>query len=257
MRYRNSGSQSTFLYDFFSVGLRTETLYNARGVEIQRLKDELIAKEDLIKKINHERTLLKGDKERVSIHLENCQKESNALSEDNQALRQELEEIKAQFRKIEWENQEKSKQLESSELMVQNLQTNLNELHKGETFLRAKIQHEETIRSLEERHKNIVFDKEQELESKKAQIRKLENEHELLTNKLRKNGLDHDRVVMKKTDTIRELQDRLELAQKKYENCMAETSAEGYSKVKAMYDRFQLDKEKFAADLCNKQVIIL
>ena len=35
---------------------------------------------------------------------------------------------------------------------------------------------------------------------------------------------------------------------------MAQTSSKGYTNVKAMHDRYEIDKEKFAQDLCTYQV---
>lgn len=61
-------------------------------------------------------------------------------------------------------------------------------------------------------------------------------------------------MAVEKSDTIRDLQERLDLSQKKLANYMAQTSSKGYSNVKAMHDRYEIDKEKFAQDLCTYQV---
>ena len=65
---------------------------------------------------------------------------------------------------------------------------------------------------------------------------------------------DYDILALEKSDTTRDLQERLDLSQKKLANYMAQTSSKGYTNVKAMHDRYEIDKEKFAQDLCTYQV---
>lgn len=53
-------------------------------------------------------------------------------------------------------------QLESSELMVKTLQTQLTDLQKSETILKAKQHHDQVVRSLKERHETETYNMQQE-----------------------------------------------------------------------------------------------
>ena len=235
-----------------------EILYKARGHELQRLKDENLRlsqdSRDQIQSLKHNNLLLMGDKEKLGSNLEHFQQVANAQSTENQRLRAELDDLKAQIMKMERSEKDRSNQLESKQLMVQQLQTEMNELKRSDTLLRAKTQHEETLRSLKERHENELFQYKQEIDEKCSRERRLIAETDQLKKKLRNEELEHEKIVIRKTDTIKELQDRLEQSQKKMTEYMAQTSAQGYTNVREMHQRFQADKEKYAADLCNYEV---
>ena len=53
-------------------------------------------------------------------------------------------------------------------------------MQKSDTILRAKHQHEETLRSLKERHDNEVFQLQQEIDRLNANAKRDENEKEHL-----------------------------------------------------------------------------
>lgn len=234
-----------------------EILYNARGVEMLRLQEDsqtMAAKfNDEIRALKHQNTLLKADNGKHQVNLEHYQNVASAQSQENQNLRQQLDELKSKLMRAESKNSELASASDSQNLMISSLQTNLNELQRSDTILRAKKQHEETLRSLKERHEKEVFEMQQEIDKLTADLRKSDRETDEFSSKLRKIQVQHDKIIMDKSDTIKDLQDRLDLAQKRLASYMAETSSQGYSNVKAMHDRFLLDKEKFAQDICTYQ----
>jgi len=232
-------------------------LYDARGVEIinlrkqkEELHDKYIAE---IRQLKHENTLLKGNEGRIQINQEHYQSVAQAQSEENQVLRRQLDEAKANLLKREDTIRELTSDKEDSDRVIRNLQSDLQTLQKSDTILRQKHQHEETLRSLKERHETEVFQLQQEIDRLNAYAKQKDKEVDILNEKLRKSGKDTDRIVMEKSDTIKELQDRLTLSQKKLQNYIAESSAQGYTNVKAMHDRYQRDKEKYALDLCANE----
>ena len=94
----------------------------------------------------------------------------------------------------------------------------------------------------------------QELDKLNAENRKLDAEKDTLSSKLRKNQSEFDKINLEKSDTIKNLQDRLDLAQRKIDKIQNSNST--YTDGSEMFKRYQLDKEKFAADLCDKQEMI-
>ena len=73
-----------------------------------------------------------------------------------------------------------------------------------------------------------------------------------MINRLQKKDKDYHRTINEKSDAIRDLQDKLDNAQKKMTNYIAENSS--YSNIKAMKERYTIDAEKFAAEQLNNQV---
>ena len=112
------------------IGARNlEILYNARGVEIDRLrsaneeeKNKYIAE---IHKLRHENTLLKGHLERNQIKMEDCEQTSQNLSDANHALRKELDELKKNLLKNEKENNDLKSMNENSTMTIKQLHSEL------------------------------------------------------------------------------------------------------------------------------------
>ena len=67
-----------------------------------------------------------------------------------------------------------------------------------------------------------------------------------------RNEKDYHRNINEKSDAIRNLQERLDIEQKKMTNYIADNSS--YLNIKAMKDRYTIDTEKFAAEQLNNQV---
>ena len=63
-----------------------------------------------------------------------------------------------------------------------------------------------------------------------------------------------DNLVLEKSEIIKNLNEKLEMAQRKLTNYVTESSAQGYTNVKAMHERYQRDREKYAEDLMSNEV---
>ena len=66
-------------------------------------------------------------------------------------------------------------------------------------------------------------------------------------------NIDHDRLLIEKSEIIKDLSEKLELAQKRLAKNIAETSTQGYANVKAMHNRLQQDQEHYATELIGFQ----
>ena len=106
-----------------------EILYNARGIEIDRLRSANEEEKNKyyaeIRHFRHENTILKGDIERNKIKMEDCQQTSQTLSDENQALRKELDELKNNLLKSDKENKHLKSEAENSKRTIQQLQSEL------------------------------------------------------------------------------------------------------------------------------------
>ena len=106
-----------------------EILYNARGIEIDRLRSANEEEKNKyyaeISHFRHENTILKGDIERCKIKMEDCQQTSQTLSDENQALRKELDELKKNLLKSDKENKHLKSEAENTKMTNQQLQSEL------------------------------------------------------------------------------------------------------------------------------------
>ena len=232
-----------------------QVLYHARGEEMSRLNDqiqELNAKmEGDSRSHMHQITLLKQQNGKLESNCEHFESIAKAQSEENAKLRQDLELIKGQNTKSYNENCQLKSEIESQNMMVQTLQFQIQELQRSDTILRAKTQHEEKLRSLKDRHESEMFQMQQQIDKLESETRKLDAEKEVLNSKLRKNQSEFDKINLEKSDTIKNLQERLDLSQRKIDQIQASKST--YTDGTEMFKRYQMDKEKFAIDLCDKQ----
>ena len=232
-----------------------QVLYHARGEEMSRLNDkvqELNAQmEGDSRAYKHQLTLLKQKNGQLESNCEHFESVAKAQSEENAKLRQDLELLKGQNTKSYNENSQLKSEIESQNMMVQTLQIQIQELQRSDTILRQKTQHEEKLRSMTERHESEMFQMQQQVDKLDSETRKLDAEKEVLSSKLRKNQSEFDKINLEKSDTIKNLQERLDLSQRKIDQIQASKST--YTDGTEMFKRYQIDKEKFAMDLCDKQ----
>ena len=124
-----------------------EILYKARGTEIDRLRSANEEEKNKyyaeIRHFRHENTILKGDVEQYKTKMEDCQQTSQILSDENQALRKELDELKKNLLKSDKENKHLKSEAENTKMTNQQLQsklqvnTYLHLINTGWTILRA------------------------------------------------------------------------------------------------------------------------
>ena len=244
--------ENVILYGQDSAHL--QVLYDARGQEMSRLQGEignLRQKHEAENRSNmHQLTLLKGTNAKLESHLKHFKDMAETQSEENRKLREEIQDLKvANTREFELNSKLKA-DLESQNLHIQGLQTTIRELQQSDTILRQKTQHEETLRSLKERSENQEFTLRQEIHGLTSDLKKCEDEKEKSESKLRRIQGEFEKINLEKSDIIKNLQDRLDLSQRKMEQMQIQNSS--VSQGTEIFKKFQLEKEKFAADLIDK-----
>ncbi len=167
--FDNDVDEATVLYGQGGYSReKLENLFRARGVEISRLRQEIThissvqAGEPRL--LQHQLALAKAENEKLSVKLEDQQTLAQTQSQENQALRREMDQLKMKLRSMEEEKAKFCDRINSSDLMIQTLQSQLMDYQKSDTILKAKKQHEETVRSLKDRHDKEVFSIQQEVD---------------------------------------------------------------------------------------------
>ena len=232
-----------------------QVLYDARGQEMGRLQAEIgqlrQRYETENRSLKHQLTLLKAEKAKLDSNLEYHKDTAQVQSEENRKLRQEIEDLKAANSREFGANSKLNSELDSQNMLIQTLQMQIQELQRSDTILRQKTQHEETLRSLKERSEAQEFQMRQEIDRLNSDLRKCDLEKENCQSKLRKIQGEFEKINLEKSDIIKNLQDRLDLSQRKVEQIQIQNSS--VSQGTEIAKRYQLDKEKFAVDLIDKQ----
>merc|ERR1711862_556332 len=176
--------------------------------------------------LKHQLTLLKAEKAKLDSNLEYHKETAQVQSEENRKLRQEIEDLKVANSREFGANSKLNSELDSQNMLIQTLQMQIQELQRSDTILRQKTQHEETLRTCDLEKENC-----------QSKLRKIQGEFE--------------KINLEKSDIIKNLQDRLDLSQRKVEQIQIQNSS--VSQGTEIAKRYQLDKEKFAVDLIDKQ----
>ena len=201
--------------------------------------------------LKHQLTLLKAEKAKSESNLEYHKDTAQVQSEENRKLRKEIEDLKVANSREFGANSKLNSELDSQNMLIQTLQMQIQELQRSDTILRQKTQHEETLRSLKERSEAQEFAMQQEIDRLNSDLRKCDLEKENCQSKLRKIQGEFEKINLEKSDIIKNLQDRLDLSQRKVEQIQIQNSS--VSQGSEIFKRYQLEKEKFAADLIDKQ----
>jgi len=224
-----------------------QILYDARGHQIAKLQKELslaeAGQEQELRSVRHQLALALGEKESLVARAEHLTDVADGQVEENRKLRDAVHGLE---RKLELTLKAKDQavaELESSNLMVKTLQSQVMDMQKNDTVLRARHQHEDAVRSLRERHELEVFRFNQEVESGKMKLKTKDNEIDALRGQLTKSERERDNLLVEKSEVIRGLQERLDATQKRLAQSIAEVGSQGYNNVKAMHQRYQQDQK--------------
>jgi seryl-tRNA synthetase len=88
------------------------------------------------RQMHHQIALLKAERNQMSVNLENLQSVAQAQSEESRVLRSEVESLKAKLTHEDKSKKEISAQMDSSNMVIKTLQSQLMELQKSDTILR-------------------------------------------------------------------------------------------------------------------------
>ncbi|CAB4054368.1 unnamed protein product [Lepeophtheirus salmonis] len=239
----NSPMQSTPIYGeehYIKAGNRNEELkilYEARGKEINRLNEEIQAlstsKDAELRICRHKLNILEADKNNLMTNVEQLNELLRGGTEENRALREEINSFKSEKDIDLQRNREMSDKFENSEYM-------------------ARQQHDAIVRSLKERHETQIYNLQEEIDKLYSQVRRQEAEVsdlrtkiiqkdlvepsremeervrernlriENLSRKLKEKEETHSHILQQKSEVITKLKARLDENQKRVSELISE-----------------------------------
>ena len=230
-------------------------LYEQRGNEIKRLKEEMdfmkLNYDKETRSVQHQLAILKGEKEKLIACSEHHKDNADNQLLENQRLKEEAEKLSKRLADSERINGELETELESANLSLSTVHTQLIELQTKDTILKARQNYEENVSSLRERHEKELFQLQQEINKLRVESKSKDTEVELNRRKVATARSEYDALQIEKVDIIKQYQARLDDAQKRLQQQIAENAS--YTNVRAIDQRAREDKkdmqEKYAQEL--------
>ena len=113
-------------------------LYEARGQEIERLKEERdrLQVED-VRKLQHKAALLEAEVERQKVQAEANREAFEAAFEDNRLLKEDNDKLRLYLEKCDRDKEDRMNRAESQENIIIQLQSQLTDVQKRETVLKV------------------------------------------------------------------------------------------------------------------------
>ena len=166
-----SDSEKVLAKKMGSVNFRTDDLdilYNARGKEIDKLQQQLVdvraEYETELRSCRHQLALTRSENHNNAGDLDQMQKVVSDARRENKVLTDEIHTMNINMKKLTEENETLVQEKESSANIIQQLQLQLSQLQGNDAVLKARHQHDATVRSMLERHKDEMMSVRSELD---------------------------------------------------------------------------------------------
>jgi len=233
-----------------------DVLYNARGKEIDRLEKELDEKksdfDSELRQIRHQLALANAENQNQAGNLDQMQKVLSDSRRENKILTEEVHDLNSKLKSMTVENQKMLTEAEGNTAVIAQLQSQLTQLQSNDTVLKARQQHDATVRSLLERHKVEVANMRVEIDTANSRARKLEQEKVVLSDNLNKAVVGQDMAVKARVEEVAELSNKLTLAMRNNETgqlkeeidrIRAELSLEQRERIRESSEKKRLEGE--------------
>ncbi|XP_037091109.1 centrosomal protein of 152 kDa-like [Pollicipes pollicipes] len=207
-----------------------ETLYEARGHEIGRLRAEAErVRSDTaaeLRTARHQAALAAADRQGLEVSLQQARSllvEKEALVSQ---LKGETDSLRIQLQASEEAKKEQTGRLQASEVTVASLQTQLAELQRSEALARNTQRHQQLVDGLQRRHEQELAERQLQLDQLTAQLTRQTELAASLQSQLTESEQDRHRLAADKGDIINQLTSGLEAAQSRCRQLMQGDAAQ-------------------------------
>ena len=148
-----SDSEKVLAKKLGSVNFRTDDLdilYNARGKEIDKLQKQLAEAraefEEELRAARHQLALARSENHNNAGDLDQLQRVVGDTRRENKVLTEEIHTMNLRVKQLAEENELLQAEKESSSNIIQQLQLQLSQLQTNDSVLKARHQHDATVR---------------------------------------------------------------------------------------------------------------
>ena len=211
-----SDSEKVLAKKLGSVNFRSDDLdilYNARGKEIDKLQQQLAdvkaEYEAELRSCRHQLALVKSEHHNSAGDIDQLRRVVSDTKRENKVLTDEIHNLSVKIKILVEENESLQIEKESSSNIIQQLQIQLSQLQTNDSVLKARNQHEATVRSIVDRHKEEVGSLRLEVDKMNTKLVLQEQENTNLHQKLRHALSEKEEAVRSKLETVTELSGKL------------------------------------------------
>merc|ERR1719228_2430768 len=177
------------------------------------LEKELVDKksefDSELRQVRHQLALANAENQSQVGNADQMQKVLSDSRRENKILTQEVHELNSKLEYVRMENQKMLTEAEGNSAVIAQLQSQLTELQSNDTVLKARQQHDSTVRSLLERHKVELASMRGEVDGANNRATRLEQEKAVLKDRLEKAVTGQEMTVKARVEEVAELSSKL------------------------------------------------
>ncbi|XP_063268745.1 centrosomal protein of 152 kDa isoform X2 [Prinia subflava] len=226
--------------------LQLQVLNKARERQLEELNEKLEKSAQQIRYLNHQLSMVKGEKDGLALSLHESQKLYQNGKEREMHLEGQIKALETQIQTLTTNEEQILKQSKVAEVAMESMQKQLLELQRSDALQRAREQHEAIVSALKQKYEQQVLSLEQKLDTTQSALREQKE--------LCKNLGEHVKQLEKlledtkceKTEIINRLTRSLEESQKQCANLLQTGSMQETNQL-----RLQLQQAQSAQMISN------
>ena len=258
-----SDSEKVLAKKLGSVNFRSDDLdilYNARGKEIDKLQQQLAdvkaEYEAELRSCRHQLALVKSEHHNSAGDIDQLRRVVSDTKRENKVLTDEIHNLSVKIKILVEENESLQIEKESSSNIIQQLQIQLSQLQTNDSVLKARNQHEATVRSIVDRHKEEVGSLRLEVDKMNTKLVLQEQENTNLHQKLRHAVSEKEEAVKSKLETVTELNGKLTDLSEKLTEALQSTNDDELVRLQAelILEKQEREKERMERQKFEREV---
>ncbi|XP_071670191.1 centrosomal protein of 152 kDa isoform X2 [Patagioenas fasciata] len=226
--------------------LQLQVLNKARERQLEELNEKLEKSAQQIRYLNHQLSMVQGEKDGLAVSLREAQKLYQNGKEREVHLEGQIKALETQIQTLTTNEEQILKQSKVAEVAMESMQKQLLELQRSDALQRAREQHEAIISALKQKYEKQILSLEQKLDTTKSALREQKELCKNLEEHVKQLQKMLEETKCEKTEIINRLTRSLEESQKQCANLLQTGSMQETNQL-----RFQLQQAQSAHMISN------
>ncbi|XP_069767419.1 centrosomal protein of 152 kDa isoform X2 [Narcine bancroftii] len=216
-----------------------QTLYNARGRELERMQRKQVEYTCEIRHLNHQLAMNKGVKEGMAISCQELQKLLQEAKEREVELEGQIKALEYRIEDLNGSEKEALKKQKIAEAAMESIQQQLRELSRSESLTRAREQYENIIGTLKEKHEESILALQQKLDATSSSLGEQKEKSIRLAEQVEQLHREQEEAKVKKADIINGLTKSLEASQQQCRDLLQTGSVQEITQLRIELQQVQ------------------
>ncbi|GFS73079.1 uncharacterized protein NPIL_48031 [Nephila pilipes] len=221
-------------------------LYESTCQELKQLKTEEISyrkeTEQTLKSLRLRLDLLDSEKNVLTSSLQESQNLVSGYMQDKNKLLGEVVGLESQLSSMTKARDEIQAKLESSEVTIQMLERQLNELNRSGNMSRLRDHHNAILEEMKLRHEKDILNLKESIDQLQSKLNSKVQEAEELISRNSQLQRKYQNLQIEKGEWVNKMSQELEISQKKYQQYLESGTIEEVNRLKLQVQRLEDDK---------------